>query len=122
MQLFMELVKKVVVLVLLTDLVLQLQSGKAYEPYLKMLVGVMVLYSLISGVAGVWSEAGDRLMKPLEDFGWIREEYFELENQALEQTTEETGEKQDIRVELSVQPVADIRIEDVRIGKVGSVP
>lgn len=122
MQLFIELIKKVVVLVLLMDLVLQLQPGKVYEPYLKMLVGVMVLYSLISGIAGVWSRAGDWLVKPLENLGWISEGYLELEKQALEQTTEEVAEEHSIRVEVSVQPIKTIQIEDIEIGKVGIVP
>ena len=63
MQFVLDVIRKIVVLVLLMEWVIQLQPGKSYEPYIKMLVGIMVVYSIISGI-------GSFQMPPMQEFVW----------------------------------------------------
>ena len=127
MQFVIEAIRKVVVLVLLMEIVLQIQAGKQYEPYIKMLVGVMVVYSLVSGVirqtdSGIWAS--------LQEFQWSESWYSEfgkeaealaeaaMEKEKLQEVDGgETGHsigKIDVRVEIS--PVAE-----VSVGKIAGV-
>ena len=59
-------IRKAVVLVLLMEVVLQLQAGKQYESYLKMLVGIMVVYSITVGTFGAFFKM--EAWEPMKDF------------------------------------------------------
>ena len=61
-------IRKAVVLVLLMEVVLQLQAGKQYESYLKMLVGIMVVYSITVGILGAFSKMEG--LEPMKEFQW----------------------------------------------------
>lgn len=102
MQFIIEAIRKVVVLVLLMELVLQLQAGKAYEPYIKMLVGIMVIYSLVSGVVGG--------VQPLQEFQWSGDWHTGFE----EKLKEESDEKQ-IEVEVNIPTIGEIKIDEIKI-------
>lgn len=78
-----EAVKKLVVLVLLMELVIRMQSGKKYEAYIKLLVGLMVVYSVVSGVVRIFSAESLQELKPLQDYVW--EAYGIFENAEAEQ-------------------------------------
>lgn len=132
MQLVIEAIRKVVVLVLLMELVLQMQVGKQYESYIKMLVGIMVVYSLVVGVFGVFSDF-EEVLKPMEDMQWSGEWLWELERQAeeiVEENLEESpgreeslGEESNIHVQVQISPVSEIVIEEIAVGEaVGSGP
>ena len=132
MQLVIEAIRKVVVLVLLMELVLQMQVGKQYESYIKMLVGIMVVYCLVVGVFGVFSDF-EEVLKPMEDMQWSGEWLWELERQAeeiVEENLEESpgreeslGEESNIHVQVQISPVSEIVIEEIAVGEaVGSGP
>lgn len=106
MQFVVEGIRKVVVLVLLMELVLQLQSGKQYEPYIKMLVGIMVVYSLVSGIFGVIGNLGEGILAPMQEFQWAGNWEFEVEYQAEDET------------EINIAPVTDITIEEIKIHEI----
>ena len=61
-------IRKAVVLVLLMEVVLQLQAGKQYESYLKMLVGIMVVYSITVGTFGAFFKM--EAWEPMKEFQW----------------------------------------------------
>lgn len=132
MQLVIEAIRKVVVLVLLMELVLQMQVGKQYESYIKMLVGIMVVYSLVVGVFGVFSDF-EEVLKPMEDMQWSGEWLWELERQAeeiVEENLKESpgmeeslGTESNIHVQVQISPVSEIVIDKIAVGEaVGSGP
>lgn len=135
MQFLIDGIRKVVVLVLLMELVLQLQSGKQYEQYIRMLVGIMVVYSLVSGIFGVFTGVEERLLAPMEEFQWVGDWYFSFEEQALaemEQANEKISETSDgtqnadqasdgagsLEVHLNIAPVSQINIEEIKIQEI----
>ncbi len=142
MQILIEGIRKVVVLVLLMELVLQLQSGKQYEPYIKMLVGIMVVYSLVSGIFGVAGSFQERVLSPMEEFQWAGSWYFEFEAQAeseIAQAGEEISEALDnsqndgqtlegagsLEVQVNTSPVSQVTIDEIEIeeiSKTGGLP
>ena len=63
-----EWIRKAVILVLLMEVVLQLQAGKQYESYLKMLVGIMVVYSITVSILGAFSKMEG--LEPMKEFQW----------------------------------------------------
>ncbi len=133
-QVIVEGIRKVVVLVLLMELVLQMQSGKQYESYIKMLVGVMVIYSLVVGIFGAFS-GFESVLKPMEEMQWTGEWLWKFEKQA-EELVEENGygsyemeenlkEDWNIQVQTNISPVPEIVIEEVVLEEVhitGNVP
>ena len=124
MQLVIEAIRKVVVLVLLMELVLQMQVGKQYESYIKMLVGIMVVYSLVVGVFGAFSDF-EEVLKPMEDMQWCGDWLWELERQAeeiVEDNLEESpgikeslGTESNIHVQVQISPVSEIVIEEIAV-------
>lgn len=70
MQILLDGIRKIVVLVLLMELVVQMQPGKSYEPYIKMLVGIMVVYSIVSGICSTFSANMSFKMPPMQEFVW----------------------------------------------------
>lgn len=127
MQFIIEMIRKVVILVLLMEAVLQMQSGKQYEAYIKMLVGIMVVYSLVSGIFGVFREIENGGLAPMQEFQWSGEWYAGLEDKAKKQV-EDVMEEQSEEKKMNVQEkrIADIevRIEipsiaEVAIGEIG---
>ena len=135
MQFIIEGLRKVVVLVLLMELVLQLQSGKQYEQYIRMLVGIMVVYSLISGILGVFTGVEDRLLAPMEEFQWAGDWYFSFEEEAwseIAQAGEEISEASDstqnvgavsegvgnLEVQVNIAPISQINIGEIKIQEI----
>ncbi len=85
MNVIIEGIRKIVVLVLLAELVLQLQSGKKYEPYMKLLVGIMVVYSLVSVIFGAFGGL-ENALAPMQEMQWSGEWLWEIEVRAEEMT------------------------------------
>jgi len=110
MQFIIEAIRKVVVLVLLMELVMQLQVGKEYEPYIKMLAGIMVIYSLVSGVVSVTGSFGKNMLMPMQEFQWSGDWHAGFE----EKTMEKNNEKQ-IEVEVNVPAINEIKIDEIKI-------
>ncbi len=109
MQIVIEGVRKIVVLILLMELVLQLQTGKQYEAYIKLLVGIMVVFCMAQGVFGSFGHFEEWFMEPMQDFKWSGEWYAELEEQAQKQADEARTQK-DINVE-------EIKIDEIAIDR-----
>ncbi len=65
-----DIVAKIVVLILLVDLVLQLQIGKEYAPYIKVLTSFMVLATMVNLVGHFFTDFswGDISQIPYEEF------------------------------------------------------
>ena len=136
MQFIIEGIRKIVVLVFLMELVLQLQSGKQYEQYIRMLVGIMVVYSLVSGIFGVFTGVEEQLLAPMEEFQWAGDWYFSFEEQALaemervEENIEDASECEGntgqileetatFDVQVDMEPISQINIEKVKIQEIG---
>lgn len=130
MQYILEIIRKIVILVLLMEVVLQLQSGKQYEPYIKMLIGIMVVYRLVSGIFDVWTKMETVVLAPMQEFQWTGNWYAAFEKQAQDQV-EETGEKgsvwgkaseesnvivESINVQVEIESIANISIEEISAG------
>lgn len=122
MQFIIEVIRKVVILVLLMEVVLQMQSGKQYEAYIKMLVGIMVVYSLVSSIFGVFRELENGGLAPMQEFQWSGEWYVDLDDQAKKQVGEvmegQTKEKQqkrisDIQVGIEIPSIAEVAIGEI---------
>ena len=124
MQFIIEVIRKVVILVLLMEVVLQLQSGKQYEPYIKMLVGVMVVYSLVRGIFGAWGVFEGEL----KEFQWTGNWYEgfqhqaekEVENQTVQQPEDiSSGIIQPVEIEIqtNIEPIGNIIIEKQQTGE-----
>lgn len=118
MSFLLDGVRRIVLLVLVVEFVLQLQSGKQYEPYLKMLTGIMVAYSLVSVVLGSFGQLDKKILGPMESFQWKEAftegaDYYEEEAQTGE--TEEAAKA--LEVEIKVAPVEEIVVEPIVIGK-----
>ena len=126
MQIIIEGIRKIVVLVLLMELVLQLQAGKQYEPYIKTLVGIMVVYSLVAGIFGVFSGV-EEMLAPMQELQWTGEWLWEFETQA-EEITEKNMENYsiegtetkvgNIEVQTNISAVPEVRIEEIKIKEV----
>ena len=128
MQFIIEIIRKVVILVLLMEVVLQLQSGKQYEPYIKMLIGIMVVYSLVSGIFGVWDKVEDVVLAPMQEFQWTGNWYLDfteeaeekveksMENQKIQEGWEQTDGKEgldNIDVQVEITPIGEISVEKI---------
>ena len=112
-------IRKIVVLVLLMELVVQMQSGKQYEPYIKMLIGIMVVYSIVSGISGVFAGITSFEMAPMQEFVWNGE--WNLTGEALdEEDTDRTGIG-DISSGVEEVQVEEIVIEEIKIKEIGTV-
>lgn len=124
MQIVIELIRKIVVFVLLMEVVLQLQSGRQYESYIRMLIGIMVVYLLVRGVYGIWYSLEDGVLAPLEEFQW-KDDWFYVWQQEAQRITEdaeknmqtESDKTGHIKTEVQIEAIRirDIQIEDIRI-------
>ena len=94
MQDVIEGIRKVVVLILLMELVLQLGADKEYEPYMRLLIGIMVVYSLVAGIFGTFS-GFEQIFKPMQEMQCIGEWMWEFEDQAEELTESVTEEERE---------------------------
>lgn len=110
MQFIVEGIKKIVVLVLLMELVMQIQPGKEYEPYIKMLVGIMVVYSIFSGIFNVFGKFSEIQIAPMKEFVWSGEWSIEEET-VLE-------EKKEIRIEKII--IEEIKQNEIKT--IGGMP
>ena len=104
MQGLIDFIRKIVVIVLLLELVMQLQPGKNYEPYLKMFVGLFLVYSLISGLSGGVLQGGFDAKLPTYTFNWSID------------ATEETRNGME-KIEI---PTNRIEIEKIEIERIGN--
>ena len=85
MQYLTEWIRKLVLLVLLIEAVLQLQAGKRYESYIKMLIGIMVVYNLVSGIFGIFGKLESIDLQPMQEYQWSQSLFSDLERQAKSQ-------------------------------------
>ena len=122
MQYIIEWIRKIVLLVLLMEVVLQLQAGKQYEDYIKMLIGIMVIYSLVSGIFVFAGRLEQVELQPMREFQWSGNLFSELEEQAKNQI-DVSLKKNDfngkikehnldayMEVQVEVSPVSEINI------------
>ena len=100
-----ELIRKIVVIVLVLELLLQLQPGKDYEPYLKLFVGLFVVLALVRGIHSGISWNGLEVRFPSDVFEW-----------SIGDIKEETGTSE---IEI---PINHIAIEKIEIERIGNVP
>ncbi len=126
MQTVIEGIRKLVVLVLVMELVLQLSPGKQYEPYMKILVGIMVIYSLTAGIFGAFGSL-EKVLEPMEDRRWNSAWIWEIEQQAEEITEEQMPQKgtQDIenqtgsdKTQMKIPPISEIHISELHIEEI----
>ena len=104
MQGFIELIRNMVVIVLLIELLMQLQSGKSYEPYFKVFVGLFVVYSLVCGLSSSFREMNlDRNIL-----------FSQGDNFVIEKSKE--SEREIGPVEISIKEISVERIEIERVG------
>ncbi len=111
MQFVIDGIRKIVVLVLLMELVMQIQPGKQYEPYIKMLVGIMVVYSIISGVGSVWRNLETFPLKPMQEFVWSGDWNVNI-SEEKENRDKITSDVEEVHVEQIV--IGEIKIEEIR--------
>ena len=104
-QVLVDLIRKIVVIVLVLELILQLQPGKDYEPYLKLFVGLFVVFALVLGIhSGVfWN--GLQFRFPQDVFEW-----------SAGNIKEEVGTSE---IEI---PINHIEIEKIEIERIGHIP
>lgn len=116
MQIIIDGIRKIVVLVLLMELVLQLQSGKQYEPYIKILVGIMVVYSIVAGICGAWNKMKALEIAPIQEFVWSGEWSVELGE------TEESDDEKIAAEEIQIDEVIIEKIKIDEMEKIGGIP
>ena len=120
MQGFIDVIRKIVVMVLVLELVIQLQPGKNYEPYLKMFVGLFMIYSLMSGVMGsaFQSQVGKTWSEYIYD--WLDDETYFGFGETEYGTTEDEGNREGIgKIEV---PIKHIKIEKIEVERIGKLP
>lgn len=120
MTVFIEVIRKIVVMVLLMELVLQLQPGKQYEPYLKMFVGILMAYSLMNSVVGIFSNVDSVAKNGILEYQWIGNEIFkgyEEYGNALE-----TEESLQIAEQKDKMQIPKISIDKIKIERIGDKP
>lgn len=118
MQAIMEIIRKTVVLVLIMELVMQLQQGKNYEPYLKMLVGMMMTYSLVTGIFSVFGNIGNGWTGEMPIFEWVGnlelEQYGESDEQSFAEQGSENIQVDDIHIQ-----IPEIHIDNIAVERIG---
>lgn len=121
MQIFIEMIRKIVVLVLLMEVILQLQSGRQYESYIKILIGIMVVYSVVQGVFGAWDTITQTTLAPMQEFQWS-EEWFATWQKQAEEFVEEEEDKETIpsKSKIYVEPIEQILPITVNVDKKGT--
>lgn len=100
-----DLIRKIVVIVLVLELILQLQPGKDYEPYLKLFVGLFVVFALVRGIHSGISWSGLEVTLPMDVFEW-----------SAGNIKEEVGTSE---IEI---PINHIEIEKIEIERIGHIP
>lgn len=115
MQYIVEWIRKLVLLVLLMEVVLQLQAGKQYEAYIKMLVGIMVIYSLVSGIFVFLGNLEQIKLEPMQEFQWTENLFSELEKSVKEPFKDSMEEKdfernKHMKVNVEIPQVSEINI------------
>ena len=121
MQWIVEWIRRIVILVLLMEVVLQLQSGRQYEAYIRMLIGLMILYNLVSGILGAFGQLENVGLEKMEVFQWSESLFSGLEQKA-DEAMEQSGknvESLDTEVQVNILPIAEIAVREVQIGIVG---
>lgn len=119
MEFIIDGIRKIVVLVLLMELVVQMQSGKQYEPYIKMLIGIMVVYSIVSGISGVFAGITSFKMAPMQEFIWSGD--WDAEGGGLDEEDADKGDIGDISSRVEEVQVKEIVIEEIKVKEIGTV-
>lgn len=119
MEFIIDGIRKIVVLVLLMELVVQMQSGKQYEPYIKMLIGIMVVYSIVSGISGVFAGITSFEMAPMQEFVWNGE--WNLTGEVLDEEDAEEVGIGDISSGVEEVQVKEIVIGEIKVKEIGTV-
>ena len=119
MEFIIDGIRKIVVLVLLMELVVQMQSGKQYEPYIKMLIGIMVVYSIVSGNSGVFAGITSFKMAPMQEFIWSGD--WDAIGGVLEEEDADKGDIGAISPRVEEVQVKEIVIEEIKVKEIGTV-
>jgi hypothetical protein len=121
MQWIVEWIRKIVILVLLMEVVLQMQAGRQYEAYIRMLIGLMVLYNLVGGIFGAFRKIENGGLKEMEMFQWSKSLASDLEEraEAVVEGTEMENESANMEVQVNILPVSEINIREIRVGDIG---
>ena len=119
MEFIIDGIRKIVVLVLLMELVVQMQSGKQYEPYIKMLIGIMVVYSIVSGISGVFAGITSFKMAPMQEFIWSGD--WDAIGGVLEEEDADKGDIGAISSRVEEVQVKEIVIEEIKVKEIGTV-
>lgn len=117
MELLIEFIRKVVILVLLMELVLCLQPGKHFEPYLKMLVGVMITYTLVSHMLSAISGGLVEMEQALNQYKWASDYFFGEKEEVDYETEVSLSEIEDTNIHISLGEVnvKKVKIEEIKI-------
>lgn len=124
MQFIIDGIRKIVVLVLLMELVIQMQSGKQYESYIKMLVGIMVVYSIVSGICDVFEGITSFQMAPMQEFVWSGEWDIGTGNIMGQDDADKNGSGK-VRSVIEDVHIDDIVMEEIKIKemkRIGGTP
>ena len=119
MEFIIDGIRKIVVLVLLMELVVQMQSGKQYEPYIKMLIGIMVVYSIVSGISGVFAGITSFKMAPMQEFIWSGD--WDAIGGVLDEEDADKGDIGAISSRVEEVQVKEIVIEEIKVKEIGTV-
>ena len=123
MQSIIDGIRKLVVLVLVMELVIQLSPGKQYEPYVKILIGIMVVYSLSASIFGAISGL-ENALEPMEERIWsgsgmweIQEHASEITKEQMQEITEKEQETQNglPKIQVRIAPVLELHMDDIKI-------
>ena len=123
MQSIIDGIRKLVVLVLVMELVIQLSPGKQYEPYVKILIGIMVVYSLSASIFGAISGL-ENTLEPMEERIWSGSGMWEIQEHASEITKEQmqeiTEKEQETqyglpKLQVRIAPVLELHLDDIKI-------
>jgi len=106
MQGFISLIRKIVVMVLLLELLMQLQPGKHYETYIKVFVGLFIVCTIVRGITGANSQGGFEINWPIYE--------YEMKIEDLEDKEDKT---ETIRI-----PINRIEIEKIEIERIENLP
>lgn len=108
MQTLIEGLRKIVVFVLLMELVLQMQQGKQYEPFVKVLIGIMVVYSVAGWFLGMESAADLQIW----DNDWY-DTFIRQSETILEQNDSDIEDMRTENAEITIPKIPEICVDNI---------
>ena len=122
MERIIESIRNLVVMVLVMELVIQLAPAKQYEPYMKILMGLIVVLRLTMGIWG-WIDILEEGNKIIEKGNRISAEIIKKVEEDV--TTEEwkVQTKDNKTDEIRIESIGEVYIENIdSIKSVGGMP